>query len=149
MADLIWVSSASRPTRNGEAGPMLLTAGVPDDHALIITSIRVSGRSRPLPAVEPGPGLPVQSCDPSEGKISVRNVAVTSGPERKTWSVIGATLPQDVKNDAIYGRTKLTMPVLAIGASASLGSLEATQVHQYATDVTGVVIPDSGPMPGT
>jgi pimeloyl-ACP methyl ester carboxylesterase len=55
-----------------------------------------------------------------------------------------ATLPQDVKNDAIYGKTKLTMPVLAIGASASLGSLEATQVRQYATNVTGAVIPDSG-----
>jgi pimeloyl-ACP methyl ester carboxylesterase len=55
-----------------------------------------------------------------------------------------ATLPQDAKNDAIYGKTKLTMPVLAIGASASLGSLEATQVRNYATNVTGAVIPDSG-----
>jgi pimeloyl-ACP methyl ester carboxylesterase len=55
-----------------------------------------------------------------------------------------ATLPQDVRDDAIYGKTKLTMPVLAIGASASLGSLEATQVRQYATNVTGVVIQDSG-----
>jgi len=55
-----------------------------------------------------------------------------------------ATLPQDVTNDAAYQMTKLTMPVLAIGASASLGSFEATQVRGYATDVTGVVIPDSG-----
>lgn len=55
-----------------------------------------------------------------------------------------ATLPQDVTNDAVDQKTKLTMPVLAIGASASLGSLEATQVRQYASDVTGVVIPDSG-----
>lgn len=54
-----------------------------------------------------------------------------------------ATLPQDIKNDAIYGKTKLTMPVLAIGASASLGSFEATNARQYATHVTGVVIPDS------
>jgi pimeloyl-ACP methyl ester carboxylesterase len=54
------------------------------------------------------------------------------------------TLPQDVKNDAIYQKTKLTMPVLAIGASASLGSFEAAQVRDYATNVTGVVIPDSG-----
>lgn len=36
------------------------------------------------------------------------------------------------------------MPVLAIGASASLGRLEATQVREYATDVTGTVIQDSG-----
>jgi len=55
-----------------------------------------------------------------------------------------ATLPQDVKNDAIYQQTKLTMPVLAIGASANLGSREATWVSQYATNVTGMVIPDSG-----
>ena len=55
-----------------------------------------------------------------------------------------ATRPQDVSNDAVYGKTRLTMPVLAIGASASLGSLEATQVRQYATNVTGAVIPDSG-----
>jgi pimeloyl-ACP methyl ester carboxylesterase len=41
-------------------------------------------------------------------------------------------------------QTKLSMPVLAIGASDSLGSLEATQVRQYASNVTGVVIPDSG-----
>jgi pimeloyl-ACP methyl ester carboxylesterase len=55
-----------------------------------------------------------------------------------------ATLPQDVRSDASYSKTKLTMPVLAIGASASLGSFEATQVRNYATHVTGVVIPDSG-----
>jgi pimeloyl-ACP methyl ester carboxylesterase len=55
-----------------------------------------------------------------------------------------ATLPQDIKNDAVYQQTKLTMPVLAIGASANLGAREATWVRQYATDVTGVVIPDSG-----
>jgi len=52
-----------------------------------------------------------------------------------------ATLPQDVSNDAVYGKTRLTMPVLAIGASASLGGLEAAQIRHY---VTGVVIPDSG-----
>jgi len=55
-----------------------------------------------------------------------------------------ATFPQDIKNDATYQKTKLRMPVLAIGASASLGSAEATQARQYATSVTGVVIPDSG-----
>ena len=54
------------------------------------------------------------------------------------------TLPQDIRNDAIYQKTKLGMPVLAIGASASLGSSEAANVRQYATNVTGVVIPDSG-----
>src|SRR2546421_535566 len=55
-----------------------------------------------------------------------------------------ATLPQDVKNDAIYQKTKLRIPVLAIGASANLGSREATWVRKYATNVTGVIIPNSG-----
>lgn len=55
-----------------------------------------------------------------------------------------ATFPQDIKNDAIYQKTKLTMPVMAIGASNSLGSSVPNQVRQYATHVTSVVFPDSG-----
>ena len=54
------------------------------------------------------------------------------------------TLPQDMANDAVYQKTKLTMPVLAIGASGSLGSFVPDQVREYATDVTGIVVPDSG-----
>ena len=55
-----------------------------------------------------------------------------------------ATFPQDIKNDAVYQKTKLTMPVMAIGASNSLGSSVPNQVRQYATNVTSVVFPDSG-----
>jgi pimeloyl-ACP methyl ester carboxylesterase len=55
-----------------------------------------------------------------------------------------STFSQDVKNDAVYQKTKLTMPVLAIGGSASLGSTVAAQFRNYATNVTGVVIPDTG-----
>jgi pimeloyl-ACP methyl ester carboxylesterase len=36
------------------------------------------------------------------------------------------------------------MPVLAIGASGNLGTREATWVREYATNVTGLVIPNSG-----
>jgi pimeloyl-ACP methyl ester carboxylesterase len=54
------------------------------------------------------------------------------------------TFPQDVKDTAVEGQTKLTMPVLAIGGSASLGSSVPDQVKKYATNVTGVVIPDTG-----
>jgi pimeloyl-ACP methyl ester carboxylesterase len=36
------------------------------------------------------------------------------------------------------------MPVMAIGASNSLGSSVPNQVRHYATHVTGVVFPDSG-----
>jgi len=52
--------------------------------------------------------------------------------------------PQDVADNAGYGATKLAMPVLAIGASNSLGDGVATQVRRYATDVTSTVIADSG-----
>ncbi|MEY9857035.1 pimeloyl-ACP methyl ester carboxylesterase [Catenulispora sp. GAS73] len=54
------------------------------------------------------------------------------------------TLPQDMVNDAVYQKTKLAMPVLAIGASGSLGSFVPDQVRKYAKHVTGVVVPDSG-----
>jgi pimeloyl-ACP methyl ester carboxylesterase len=55
-----------------------------------------------------------------------------------------ATFPQDIKNDAIYQKTKLTMPVMAIGASNSLGSSVPNQVRRYAKNVTSVVFPESG-----
>ena len=51
--------------------------------------------------------------------------------------------PQDIKDDAVDQHTKLAMPVLAIGADHSLGAAEATQVPQYATHVTGMVIKNS------
>jgi len=49
-----------------------------------------------------------------------------------------------VKNDAVDQKTKLTMPVMAIGASNSLGRSVPNQVRQYATHVTSIVFPDSG-----
>ncbi|MGL4176359.1 MAG: alpha/beta fold hydrolase [Dermatophilaceae bacterium] len=52
--------------------------------------------------------------------------------------------PTDIEDNAGYGRTKLAMPVLAIGASGSLGELVATNAERYAEDVTGAVVEDSG-----
>lgn len=54
------------------------------------------------------------------------------------------TLPQDMADTAEYRKTKLDMPVLAIGADGSLGDFVATQVRQYASDVTAKVIAGSG-----
>ncbi|WP_405914801.1 alpha/beta fold hydrolase [Streptomyces sp. NBC_00728] len=54
------------------------------------------------------------------------------------------TFPQDIADNARFQKKPLTMPVLAIGADGSLGSSVGTQVRQYATDVTPVVVPDSG-----
>ncbi|MER5336885.1 alpha/beta hydrolase [Micromonospora sp. NPDC002717] len=52
--------------------------------------------------------------------------------------------PQDIADNAEYGKTKLAMPVLALGAQASLGPAVLSQVKQYATTVSGGVIEDSG-----
>ncbi|GAA5178732.1 CFTR inhibitory factor Cif [Rugosimonospora acidiphila] len=54
------------------------------------------------------------------------------------------TFPRDIADNARYGAKKLTMPVLAIGAAGSLKDFVPNQVAEYATHVTGVVIPDSG-----
>ncbi|MGW3071787.1 alpha/beta fold hydrolase [Kitasatospora sp. NPDC001132] len=52
--------------------------------------------------------------------------------------------PQDIHDDERFQRTPLPMPVLAIGASGSLGPAVGDQVKAYATDVTGVTVPNSG-----
>lgn len=54
------------------------------------------------------------------------------------------TFPQDIRDDERFQKTPLRMPVLAIGASGSLGRSVGDQAEQYASDVTGVTIPDSG-----
>jgi pimeloyl-ACP methyl ester carboxylesterase len=54
------------------------------------------------------------------------------------------TFPQDIRDDAADQQTKLTMPVLAVGADHSLGAAEANRVRQYATHVTGIVVKNSG-----
>ncbi|MEV1022986.1 alpha/beta hydrolase [Streptomyces sp. NPDC050264] len=52
--------------------------------------------------------------------------------------------PQDIRDNEKFQKTPLRMPVLAIGASGSLGEAVGDQVEQYASDVRGVTVPDSG-----
>jgi len=52
--------------------------------------------------------------------------------------------PKDMKDNAEYIKTRLPMPVLAIGAQGSLGDLVPNQIRRYATDMTGIVIEDCG-----
>ncbi|MBB2940705.1 pimeloyl-ACP methyl ester carboxylesterase [Actinoplanes lutulentus] len=52
--------------------------------------------------------------------------------------------PADIKDNAVNKETKLPMPVLAIGADHSLKSFIETQAKEYATNVTGAVIANSG-----
>lgn len=56
-----------------------------------------------------------------------------------------AAFTQDaVDNKAFAAKGKLTMPILAIGADKSFGTGMADELRFVATDVTGVVIPNSG-----
>jgi pimeloyl-ACP methyl ester carboxylesterase len=56
-----------------------------------------------------------------------------------------AAFQQDaIDNNALAARGKLMMPVLAIGAEKSFGTGMADDLRFVATDVTSVVIPDSG-----
>jgi pimeloyl-ACP methyl ester carboxylesterase len=52
--------------------------------------------------------------------------------------------PQDIRDDARFQKTPLRMPVLAIGASGSLGAFQEDQAKRYVTNVTGAVIANSG-----
>lgn len=51
---------------------------------------------------------------------------------------------QDIADNAAYRATKLPMPVLAVGARASLGDQVAEQVRRYADTVTGEVVEECG-----
>ncbi|MEU5566202.1 alpha/beta fold hydrolase [Micromonospora musae] len=53
-------------------------------------------------------------------------------------------LKQDMGDNAEYVKTRLPMPVLAIGASNSLGDTIGAQLTRYAQDVHVSVIDDSG-----
>ncbi|WP_329295881.1 alpha/beta fold hydrolase [Streptomyces sp. NBC_01455] len=54
------------------------------------------------------------------------------------------TLNKDVGDNAVNIKKKLRMPVLALGAQYSLGTLVPEQVRHYASNVTGAVVPNSG-----
>ncbi|WP_431973339.1 alpha/beta fold hydrolase [Micromonospora haikouensis] len=51
---------------------------------------------------------------------------------------------QDVADNAAYRKRPLPMPVLAVGAAASLGGQVADQVRRYARTVEGRVVEDCG-----
>jgi pimeloyl-ACP methyl ester carboxylesterase len=51
---------------------------------------------------------------------------------------------QDVQDNKIFQRTKLTMPVLAVGGEKSFGATEAVVMRNVATNVREAVVPGSG-----
>ena len=65
------------------------------------------------------------------------------GRMRASWAYF-ASWPQLAKDFAKLSQTKLTMPVLSIGGDKSLGSELAAQMKLVATDVTVVMLKDTG-----
>ena len=59
------------------------------------------------------------------------------------WPYFGS-FPQAAKDFAQVSQTKLTMPVLAIGGEKSLGVVLGEQMMLVASDVTVVVLKDTG-----
>jgi pimeloyl-ACP methyl ester carboxylesterase len=51
---------------------------------------------------------------------------------------------QDVEDNQIFQRTKLTMPVLAVGGEKSFGATEAVVMRNVAVNVREAVVPNSG-----
>lgn len=62
---------------------------------------------------------------------------------RAAWAYF-ASWPQLAKDFSQLSQTKLTMPVLSIGGEKSLGNDLAAQMKLVATDVTVVVLPNTG-----
>jgi pimeloyl-ACP methyl ester carboxylesterase len=65
------------------------------------------------------------------------------GRMRAGWAYF-VSFQQAAKDFAQFSQTKLTMPVLAIGGEKSLGSFLGQQMKLVATDVTVVVLKDTG-----
>ena len=65
------------------------------------------------------------------------------GRMRAAWAYF-ASFTQAAKDFTEFAETQLTMPVLAIGGEKSLGKELGEQVKLAATDVTVVVLPDTG-----
>jgi hypothetical protein len=51
---------------------------------------------------------------------------------------------QDVEDNKVFQRTKLTMPVLAVGGEKSFGATEAVVMRNAATNVREAVVPGAG-----
>ncbi len=65
------------------------------------------------------------------------------GRMRASWKYF-ASWPQGARDFTKMAQTKLTMPVLSIGGDKSLGKALAAQMKLVATDVTVVIVKNSG-----
>ena len=88
------------------------------------------------------------SADPRSIDEATRNhyaeLYARPGAMRAAFNQFAAFAQDALDNRAFAAKAKLTMPVLAIGAQQSFGAAMADILRLVATDVTSVVIPDSG-----
>ncbi|HEX4577122.1 MAG TPA: alpha/beta hydrolase [Edaphobacter sp.] len=54
------------------------------------------------------------------------------------------TFDQDAKDNQLFAKTKLPMPVLAVGGEKSFGATEAVVFRSVATNVREAIVPNSG-----
>lgn len=66
------------------------------------------------------------------------------GAMRAAFAQFTAIGAQDVGDNALLNRTKLPMPVLAIGGEKSFGATMAEVMRNAAANVTGAVVPGAG-----
>ena len=60
------------------------------------------------------------------------------------FNQFAAFMQDAIDNKAFAAKGKLTMPVLAVGADKSFGTAMADELRFVATNVTSVVVPNSG-----
>jgi pimeloyl-ACP methyl ester carboxylesterase len=80
---------------------------------------------------------------PEADRIAYTEAYSKLGRMRAAWAYF-ASWPQLAKDFSRLSRTKLTMPVLSIGGEKSLGNQLGEQMKLVATDVTVVVLKDTG-----
>jgi uncharacterized RmlC-like cupin family protein len=85
--------------------------------------------------------------DPSQPDEATRNFFAATyaqpGGMRAGFAQFAA-FTQDAKDNKVFERTKLTMPVLAVGGEKSFGPLQAVIMRHVAMNVQEAVVPGSG-----
>jgi len=81
---------------------------------------------------------------PEEARVHYAKLYAAPGRMHAGFSQFAAFDQDVIDNRAAVARGPMTMPVLAIGGDHSLGATMAVIMHAAASDVTGLVIPNSG-----
>jgi pimeloyl-ACP methyl ester carboxylesterase len=80
---------------------------------------------------------------PAADRNAYTSAYARPGRMRAGWAYF-VSFPQTAKDFAQLSQTKLTIPVLVIGGEKSLGEVLGRQMKSVATDVTVVVLKDTG-----